>query len=82
MTNQQPLTFVQDQWTLDEASRAASNDTKLWPSWKNYEAVKFGKKEKVACKNGLAIVEPGNVNQTYRCNNVRATTEETWELPN
>jgi hypothetical protein len=67
---------VQDQWALDEASRAASNDTKLWPSWSKYEAVKFGKKDKVKCKDGLAIVEPGNVNQTFRCNNVSSTMHE------
>lgn len=28
------------------------------------------KDAKVECKDGLAVVEPGNANQTFRCNNV------------
>ncbi|KZM18566.1 uncharacterized protein EKO05_0002333 [Ascochyta rabiei] len=59
-----------DQWAHDEELRVGANNTELWPSWKNYEAVKFGKKEKVECKKGLAIVEKGNANQTFRCDNI------------
>lgn len=52
-----------DQWAQDVAD--GKQDPKQWASWKG------SKKDRVECKNGLAIAEPGNANQTFRCKNVR-----------
>lgn len=49
-----------NQWFEDAA--AGRKEPTQWQSWKS-------SKGHVECKEGFAIVEPGNVNQTFRCNN-------------
>lgn len=49
-------------------------DPRKWKSWFKGKGSRRGKwgdrSDKVECENGLAIVEPGNANQTFRCKNV------------
>jgi hypothetical protein len=63
--HQQLMNLKADQWAQDAAD--GKQDPKQWLSWKG---PKGSKKDYVKCKDGLAIVEAGNANQTFRCNNV------------
>tara|TARA_R110002003_G_scaffold126_38_gene11767 strand:+ start:2971 stop:3282 length:312 start_codon:yes stop_codon:yes gene_type:complete len=62
--HQKLMKLKNDQWAHDAAE--GKQDPKQWASWKD----KGNKNDRVKCKDGLAIVEAGNANQTFRCNNV------------
>jgi hypothetical protein len=64
--HQKLMKLKNDQWAHDVAE--GKQDPKQWSSWSNEKA--GPKKDRVQCKDGLAIVEAGNANQTFRCNNV------------
>jgi hypothetical protein len=64
--HQKLMKLKNDQWAHDVAE--GKQDPKQWSSWKHQKP--GSKKDRVECKNGLAIVEAGNANQTFRCNNV------------
>ena len=65
--HQKPMKLKNDQWAHDAAE--GKQDPRQWLSWKDN---KGSKKDRVKCKDGLAVVEAGNANQTFRCNNVSA----------
>ncbi|KAF1946348.1 hypothetical protein EJ02DRAFT_500168 [Clathrospora elynae] len=59
--HQKLMKLKNDQWEHDAA------EAKQDPPWGG------GKDNRVRCKNGLAIVEQGNANQNFRCNNASFT---------
>lgn len=63
--HQKLMKMKTDQWAHD--AEEGRQNPKQWSSWKDN---KGSKKDRVQCKNGLAIVEAGNANQTFRCDNV------------
>jgi hypothetical protein len=68
--HQKLMKLKNDQWANDAAE--GKQDPKQWTSWQHQKP--GSKKDRVECKDGLAIVEPGNANQTFRCNNVSTST--------
>jgi hypothetical protein len=60
---------VQETWAKEKS--AGMFDQRHYPSWKFWRGRgSTSRKDNVKCKDGLAVVEPGNANQTFRCNNV------------
>jgi hypothetical protein len=68
--HQKLMKLKTDQWAHDAAE--GKQDSKQWTSW--MYAKPGSKKDRVECKNGLAIAEAGNANQTFRCSNVSVGT--------
>ncbi|PSK42943.1 hypothetical protein B9Z65_6897 [Elsinoe australis] len=67
--HQKILNMKNEQWDAMEA--AGLLDSSQYPSWKTWEQLdRKVKQDRLRCDNGLAIAEPGNVNQTFRCNNM------------
>jgi hypothetical protein len=64
--HQKLMKLKTDQWSHDAAE--GKQNPQQWASWKHQKP--GSKKDRVQCKDGLAIAEAGNVNQTFRCNNV------------
>jgi hypothetical protein len=64
--HQKLMKLKNDQWAHDVSE--GRQDPKQWVSWQHQKP--GPKKDRVPCKDGLAIVEAGNANQTFRCNNV------------
>lgn len=66
------MSLKNTQW--DREVTEGKHDSRKWQSWKKYpgRGPKGRDGDVVRCKNGLAIAEPGNANQTFRCNNVCA----------
>jgi hypothetical protein len=58
------------QWSRDASQ--GKHDPKKYRSWKKYpgRGPKGHDDDVIRCKNGLAVAEAGNANQTFRCNNV------------
>jgi hypothetical protein len=69
--HQKLMKLKNDQWAHDVAE--GKQDPKQWSSWKHQKP--GSKKDRVECKDGLAIVEAGNANQTFRCNNVSTSLQ-------
>ncbi|KAF2754917.1 hypothetical protein EJ05DRAFT_138046 [Pseudovirgaria hyperparasitica] len=67
--HQRLMTMKNEQWDHDES--VGLHDLDQWPSWDRWSSLKPDfKNDRVKCKDGLAIVEPGNANQTFRCKNM------------
>jgi hypothetical protein len=66
--HQKLMKLKSDQWAHDVSE--GKQDPKQWQSWQHQKP--GSNKDRVQCKDGLAIVEAGNANQTFRCNNVSA----------
>jgi len=46
-------------------------DSRKWKSWKGWRKGNWRQRDdRVKCRDGYAVVEPGNANQTFRCKNV------------
>ncbi|KAL6168444.1 hypothetical protein ACJQWK_06088 [Exserohilum turcicum] len=63
--HQKLMKLKADQWENDAAQ--GKQDPLQWKSWK---AMKGANATSVPCKDGLAVVEAGNANQTFRCKNM------------
>ncbi|KAI4611112.1 hypothetical protein J4E83_008055 [Alternaria metachromatica] len=68
--HQKLMKLKSDQWEVDAAQ--GKQDSQQWKSFKSLKKGPHGpdKAKRVQCKDGLAIVEQGNANQTFRCNNM------------
>jgi choice-of-anchor B domain-containing protein len=68
--HQKLMKLKADQWDHDVAE--GKQDSRQWKSWKSWKKGSWGsgKDKRIKCKDGLAVVEQGNANQTFRCNNM------------
>ncbi|SMQ51851.1 unnamed protein product [Zymoseptoria tritici ST99CH_3D7] len=67
--HQMILSMKNAQWDALEAA-GALNSTQ-WPSWKNWDQLpKDVQRDRLRCRDGLAVAEKGNPMQTFRCNNM------------
>ena len=66
------LTVSKEQWERDSAE--GKQDPLQWASFKDLKKGVWApgrpSDKRVRCKDGLAVVEEGNANQTFRCKNV------------
>lgn len=63
--HQKLMKLKTEQWDVDAAE--GRQDSRQWASW---HAKPGPKKDRVECKDGVAVVQAGNSSETFRCNNV------------
>ncbi|PPJ54788.1 hypothetical protein CBER1_04020 [Cercospora berteroae] len=67
--HQMILDMKNAQWDALEAAGALNSSQ--WPSWKNWDQLdRRVKRDRLRCRDGQAIAEPGNPMQTFRCDNM------------
>ncbi|CZT22905.1 uncharacterized protein RCC_08612 [Ramularia collo-cygni] len=55
----------------DALAAAGALNSSQWPSWKNWDQLdRKIKRDRLQCRDGVAVAEKGNPMQTFRCNNM------------